>query len=195
MKLAPADRLRAWLPLVFPVLLLATTYWLNQQVQPLEIRPDAKKRHDVDFVVENIKITTLDERGNPRFTLSAEKMSHFPDDDTTHLHAPRFVSSRTDGSQITASAQTGKIAPRGDDIELYDGVNVVRSNPAQQTEATFSTEYLYVQPKLDKARTDQAIRLTTANATLTAVGMEMDFQSHHSQFLSHVRAQYEPLIR
>lgn len=70
------DRLRAWLtglPQLLLLLMLAATYWLNQQVQPLPLTPDSSKRHEPDFIVSEVVATTLNEQGKPRFVMAAKK--------------------------------------------------------------------------------------------------------------------------
>ena len=86
------ERLRSWLPLIPLLMLLAGTYWLNQQVQPFAQQPDDSKRHDVDYSVENLSSVMLDEHGHARYMMTTEKMWHYPDDDSTFLNHPYFVS-------------------------------------------------------------------------------------------------------
>ena len=68
------EQARTWLPLLPLLLLLAATYWLNQQVQPLP-QISSQQRHDVDFVVDDLSAATLNELGQPRYILSAKKPS------------------------------------------------------------------------------------------------------------------------
>ena len=85
------EKARSWLPLLPLLLLLAATYWLNQQVQPLA-QTQSQLRHDVDYVVDNFSAVTLNVQGQPRFMLTAQKLWHYPDDDTTHLQKPNLTS-------------------------------------------------------------------------------------------------------
>ncbi|MEJ1959577.1 MAG: hypothetical protein WDM70_09280 [Nitrosomonadales bacterium] len=57
------QRLREWLPLLPLLLLLGATYWLNQQVHPLALESDDRKRHDPDLIVSNLAATTLNDQG------------------------------------------------------------------------------------------------------------------------------------
>ena len=106
-------RLREWSPLLPLLLLLAGTWWLNQQVQPLPPAADGSKRHDPDFIVSRFSATTLNENGTPHFLMSAEKMVHYPDNDTTYLDEPRLnslhfqnrISSRNDLSCDIATSE------------------------------------------------------------------------------------------
>lgn len=195
MKLPLIERARAWLPLLLPLLLLGGSYWLSQQVSAPDATPDAKKRHDVDYVVEKFSATTLDETGKPRYTLSADRIWHYPDDHSTHLQAPKLLSHDKDGSSTLTSAQTGKLANNGDEILLYDTVKMVHSKPAQGGETVFQSDFLHVFPKQDRAGTDQAVTLTTPHGVIRAVGMELDTRTHLVKLLSNVRATHDPIDR
>lgn len=187
-----SEKIRAWLPLLPLLLLLAATYWLSQQVQPLP-QVQSQLRHDVDYVVENFSATTLNLDGKPRFTLSAERLWHYPDDDTTHLQMPRITSLYPDRPPTLTSAQTGKISSKGDDVYLYDEVLVLRPSIEGMGEQRFATDYLHVVPERDWAETDQSVVVTNPNNTLRAVGMELDNKARTVKLLSRVRASHDPV--
>ncbi len=186
------ERARAWLPLLPLLLLLAGTYWLNQQVQPLPDKPDSSKRHDIDFSVDKLSTITLDERGRARYTMTTEKMWHYPDDDSTHLQNPRLVSLHSDQAPLITSAQRGKVSSRGNEVFLYQDVKIVRLAKDEQSAMEFSTDYLHVQPDKDTADTDRPITLVTARDTIHATGMTIDNKSRIINLLSNVHAIHEP---
>lgn len=187
------ERLRAWLPLLPPLLLLAGTYWLNQQVQPVSAKPDSSKRHDIDYAVEKLSSVTLDEHGQARYLMTTEKMWHYPDDDNTHLQAPRFISLHSAYPPLVTSAQTGTISSHGDEVFLRDEVRIVRLGSDKRDKMTFSTDYLRLVPNLDMADTDHPVTLETARDNIHAVGMTLDNKSRTFALLSNVRASYEPV--
>jgi lipopolysaccharide export system protein LptC len=186
------DKARAWLPLLPLLLVLLATYWLSQQVQPLP-QAESQLRHDVDYVVDDISATSLNEQGQPRFTLAAEKMWHYPDDDTTHLQMPRLASLQADRPPILTFAQTGMISSKGDEVFLYDEVRVQRPALEGTGEQRFDTNYLRVIPDRDWAETDQAVVMTGPQSTIRAVGMELDNKTRTVKLLSRVRASHEPV--
>jgi lipopolysaccharide export system protein LptC len=186
------EKVRTWLPLLPLILLLLATYWLNQQVQPLA-QVQSQLRHDVDYVVDNFSAVTLNVLGQPRFTLSAEKLWHYPDDDTTHLQMPRLTSLYADRPPTLTTAQTGTVSSQGDDVYLYDEVRMVRQAADGIGEQRFATDYLHVVPDRDWAETDQAVVMTGPNNTLRAVGMELDNKARTAKLLSRVRAIHEPV--
>lgn len=187
-----SERVRTWLPLLPLLLLLAATYWLSRQVLPLP-QVQSQLRHDVDYVVDNFSATTLNLEGKPRFTLTADRLWHYPDDDTTHLQMPRITSLYPDRPPTLTSAQTGKISSKGDDVFLYDEVRVLRPAIEDKGEQRFATDYLHVVPDRDWAETDQSVIMTNPNNTLRAVGMELDNKARTVKLLSRVRATHDPV--
>lgn len=184
-------RLREWTPLLPLLLLLAATYWLNQKVQPVPPKPDDSKRHDPDFIVDNFAATSLNEQGLPRFMMSAKKMVHYPDDDSTHLEAPQLKSYFADQPTIAAYAKTGEISSKGKDVYLRDDVRLIRAASATQSEMTFSTDYLHVIPDQDLAETDRPVTLKDAHDEIHAVGLRLDYRAQVLTLLSQVRSQNE----
>jgi lipopolysaccharide export system protein LptC len=186
------DKARAWIPLLPLLLLLLATYWLSQQVQPLP-QTESQLRHDVDYVIDNISAISLNEQGQQRFTLAAEKMWHYPDDDTTHLQMPRLASLYADRPPVLTSAQTGMISSKGDEVFLYDEVRVVRPASGDIGEQRFDTNYLHVIPDRDWAESDQSVVMISQYSTIRAVGMELDNKARTARLLSRVRAFHEPV--
>jgi lipopolysaccharide export system protein LptC len=185
-------KLRAWLPLLPLALLLLSSYWLSLQVQPLTVGA-SEQRHDVDYVIDKLTNTTLNESGQPRLTLSADKMWHYPDDDTTHLQMPQLTSFYADRPPGHTSAQTGKLSSKSEDLFLYDEVQVVRPAGTDSPEQRFQTDYLHVAPERDWADTDHPVLMLSGKNTISAVGMELDNQARSVKLLSRVRATHEPI--
>ena len=185
------DRLIAWSALLPLLLLLAAAYWLNQQVQPLPPKPDSSKRHDPDYIISQLSATTLNEQGAPRFLMSAKKMLHYPDDDSTHLEEPRLTSLAPDRPVLYATARRGTISGKGDEIFLHDEVKIVRAASASQSELVFTTSYLRVIPERDLADTDQAVTVTDAHNRTSAVGMQLDHKARLVKLLAQVRSRHE----
>jgi lipopolysaccharide export system protein LptC len=187
-----ASRARYWLP-VLPLLgLLSVTYWLNQQVQPEQARPDNGKRHDPDAIMENFSAVRLNEQGVPRFIMAAKLMQHYPDDDSTVLEVPRLTALSAGRPAIHFIAKQGVVSSKGDEVFLHRDVEVLREASASQSELTLHTEYLRIVPDRDWVDTDRAVTLVDARNTLHALGMEMDNKARTLKLLSQVRSEHAP---
>ncbi|MFA6014152.1 MAG: LPS export ABC transporter periplasmic protein LptC [Gallionellaceae bacterium] len=186
------ERLRAWLPILPPLLLLAGTYWLNQQVQPMPVKGDTTKNHEIDFTVDNLSTVALDNNGQARYMMATEKMWHYQDDDTTYMQMPRFVSLLPGRAPLVSWANTGKITSHGDEVFLYNEVKIMRLGDLEREPLEFNTEYLHLVPDQDVADTDRPVTLTSARDTIHAVGMTIDNKTGMINLLANVRAIHEP---
>jgi len=185
------SKLRSWLPLLPLLGLLFASYWLSLQVQPL---PSLTKeaRHDVDFTIEHLSSTALDKQGMPRSTLSAEKMWHFSDDDTTHLQMPNFVSVKVGQPPVNITARLGTLSSDSEDVFMHDDVVIARTNPKTLNEMRFETDYLHIVPNKDLAETDHPVLMYDRKNVVSAVGLLFDNQARTVRLLSQVRAKHEP---
>jgi lipopolysaccharide export system protein LptC len=185
-------QIRHWL-LLLPFLgLLGITYWLNQQTQPELAKAGESQRHDPDAIVDNFSATRLNEQGKPRFIMSAKKMLHFPDDDSSTLEMPHITSLSAERPAILASAQRGTLTSKGNEVFLHGEVKVLREAGAQQDKITLQTEYLHLLPDQDLLDTDRAVTVIDTHHTVYAMGLEMDNKARTIKLLSQVRSEYVP---
>lgn len=187
------SQLREWHPLLPLVLLLAMTYWLNQQVQPLPQKQAASARpHDPDFVIQKFSAMTFNELGSPRFVLAADKVAHYPANDSTVLDEPRLTSLLPNRAPVYTSARQGEVSSSGEEVFLRGDVKAVRFATATQNELSITTDYLHVVPERDLADTDRPVTITEGRSHVQAVGMQLDNKARMYKLLSQVRGQYEP---
>jgi len=189
-----ATRVRYWLPLLPLLGLLGATYWLNQQAQPEPVKPDGSTRHDPDSIVENFSAVKLNEQGTPYFIMSAAKMLHYPDDDSTALEAPRLNLLAEDSPPLLATAESGSISRKGDELLLQGGVEVLRVAGVEQDQLKLQTEFLSIIPDQNLASSDRAVTLTEAHTTVNAIGLELNNKTRTIKLLSKVRSEYVPPV-
>lgn len=185
------QRLTSLFPIALLLAVAAVTVWLDRQVQPQDRARDGKARHDPDYVVEGFTATRFGPEGTPRYTLSARRMVHYPDDDSTYLDGPKLVSLGKPPATVTVTSKNALISADGEDAYLTDDVRVVRSAYGKQSEMTMHTSYLHVNPESDIARTDKPVRIVDANTLITAIGLEFNNQTHVLKLLSNVRGTYD----
>ena len=184
------------LPAIFPVLLLgalaALTFWLDQVVQPPPRAPDGASRHDPDYIVENLTALSTNEAGKAAYTLSAAKMVHYPDDDTTHLTQPRLISYRSVEAPVTITSKEALVSSNGENVFFKDDVKVTRAAYGDQSEMVMVTTYLHVIPDDNIAKTDRPVTITDAATVVNAVGLELNSETRILKLHSRVRGTYDP---
>ena len=169
------DRLAA----VFSVALLAGlggfSYYLAEQAERADRRPTARGAlHEPDYFVEGFALVRTNPRGEPTFRMSAARLTHYPDDDSSELERPVLVSLDPSKPQVTLTAERGRANAGGKSTELFDQVTLVRKSVGNQPELRIETSYALLLPEEDIARTDRPVRITHGDSSLTGEGMEFD---------------------
>jgi len=190
-----ATRVRYWLPLLPLLGLLGATYWLNQQAQPEPVKPDGSRRHDPDSIVENFSAVKLNNKGTPYFIMSAAKMLHYPDDNSTALESPRITLLAEDSPPLLATSESGSISRKGDELSLQGDVEVLRDAAQEHEQLKLQTESLKIIPEQDIARSDKAVKLTEAHTTVNAIGLELNNKTRTIKLLSRVKSEYVPPVK
>jgi len=185
------QRLSAWFPVMLLAAVAGVTVWLDRQLQPPEHTGESKARHDPDYIAENFSATRTGPDGGPRYTLSARRMVHYPDDDTTYLDAPKLVNFRDSRVAVTVTSKNAMLSSNGENVYLTDNVRLVRSAYADKSEMTMLTSYLHVVPDDDIAETDKPVHIQDANTLITSVGLEFNNRTRILKLLSNVRGRYE----
>jgi lipopolysaccharide export system protein LptC len=170
--------------------LAALTFYLDRTVNEDDSHP-ALRRHDPDYLVVNFTTTTYNREGAAESTLSAAKMVHFPDDDSTELTAPRVVQTKPDQPKMTVRADRGKLSRDGEDIYLYDNVVLEREAGAGRTAARLTTDYLQVVRDRSLVRTDRPVRIVEETRALSGKGMEYSNETQHFTLNADVRGRFE----
>ena len=185
------DRLSNLFPLLLVLVLAAGSLWLERAVQAPEGDRSGKLRHDPDFIAEDFGVTKMSTSGKPEYILSAERMLHYPDDQSTDIVAPRLVQRREDAPQIVISADRGQVSKNGEVANFYGGVVVVREAGGGRSELRMQTEYLQIVPDQDIARTDKPVIITEGRSRLAGVGMELNNKTRQFTLLSQVKGTFD----
>jgi len=184
---------------LFPLLLMLSlaglTFWLERTVREEEGVHPSLRRHDPDYVVDNLRHTRYNVAGAVESTLVASKMLHYPDDDTTDLVAPRLVQTKPNEPRMTVTADRGAVSEDGEEVFLYDNVLLVRDGNAERPEARMRTEFLHVARGRSVVNTDREVVITEASRMLSGRGMEYYNDSLQLFLREQVRGRYEAMKR
>jgi len=179
-------------PLLLIGVLAAVTFWLDRLVNTSGNGPWNVTRHDPDYTVDKLSSARLGGNGTVTYTLSAEKMMHYPDDESTLLTAPRFVSYGGSAQvAMTVTASEAVVSSNGEHVYFQDDVRVTRAARADGSELVMRTTFLHVVPDHHVARTDRTVSITDATMTVSAVGLEMNSETRVIKLLSSVRGTYD----
>ena len=184
------ERLTAWFPLLLLTVLAGLAFWLDRIVQPPASTRGAAARHDPDYFVDGLSAVRMGPDGKIKYTLSADKMVHYPDDDSTHLQSPRFVNRAAAQAPVTITAKEALLSSEGENIYFHNDVHVTRAPYADKSMLEIRTSYLHVIPDDNVARTDRAVTITDANTIVSAVGLEWNSETRVLRLFSSVKGTY-----
>lgn len=185
---------------VFPIFVLALlallTFWVDFSVHAPTGRSDANKRHDPDYFITNFENMVTDNQGALRYKLFAEKMNHYPDDDSTDLVKPDFTQYKLGKKHMHLISDTGEVSKNGDDVKLYNNVLVTRMPFGDKGKMTLETDYLNILTKEDLILTQRPVVIKEAPKTVVyATGMVYDKKTNKLTLLNKVRAHYEKPLK
>ncbi len=182
-------------PLLLMLALAGLTFWLERTVREEEGLHPSLRRHDPDYIVDNLRHTRYNAMGAVESTLVAAKMLHYPDDDTTDLVAPRLVQSKPNEPRITVTADRGAVSEDGEEVFLYDNVLLVREGSGESPEARMRTDALHLVRGKSVVTSDREVVVTEDTRRLSGRGMEYHNDSQELFLREHVRGRYEAAKR
>ncbi len=178
-------------PLGVLTLLAALTFWLQYAIQPPEAARDGKNRHDPDFIIQNFTLKRFDQKGELQHTLTAEKMVHFPDDDSTVVTHPYVIfTGREEPTRVRANQAL--VSADGEEVVLVGDVLVTREGSAQREEMSLATSVLTVYPDDEISRTTAPVTLRRGKSVVNGVGLEANNITGIASLHSQVRGVIEP---
>ena len=176
-------------PLGLMLALALLTFYLERTVRE-EDAPPALRRHDPDYIVAKFTTTTYNRDGDAETVMSAERMVHYPDDDTTEIFGPRVVQTKPNQPRYTVRAERGQLSRDGDEVFLFGTVVLVRVASEHGPEARMDTEFLHVLRERSLVRTDREVRIVEGARLLSGRGMEYNNESRELLLRHDVQAQF-----
>jgi len=173
-------------PLFLIILLAVFTFWVDKAVRKPSTGQDSSPHRDPDYVIENFSALSVNHSKGLHQTLSAKKMLHYLDNDTTYLEQPRLINAKAGTPDMRVRADRANLTSNNDDVYLNGNVKVLRQDNGDG-ETTMATSFLHIVPDDNFAKTDKPITIIEANTIINAVGMELDNNTQVIRLLSEVK--------
>ncbi len=186
------NRAAIFFPVILAGLIALITFWINKTVEHQPQKANGNNRHDPDYIMEHFVTKQTGVDGKLRYILAADKMTHFPDDDSTVLAAPKFTQYAEDKPYTKIEGDHANVSSDGEEIEVIDNVVVTRQAFAGKGEMQVLTDRLTILPNKDIAKTERPVVITQAPKTIIhATGMVYDKSKKTVRLLNKVKAHYE----
>lgn len=165
------SRLASAVPMLLLILLAAASFWLERAVRS-DGGTDRDLRHEPDFWAENFTLQRHGPDGVLQNTLTARRMTHYPDDDTTVLDGPSVRYHRQ--PPVTVSGRTGLVSRDGTEIVLVGGARVVRGGKDGGAPVEIATQTLRLYPDEERAASNEAVTITQGRSVIHGSGLEIN---------------------
>lgn len=181
-----------WLPLAIVGGLVLLTTWLGQISRGLPVPSAAgKPGHVPDYFVDDLKAVGYDVAGVPRYHMTAKKMVHFLDDDTTQLESPAFLRDGPGVPKVDARSKRGQVSPKGEIVYLIDDVNVTQTGMDNPLPIEMQTQYLKIWPNEDRIASDRPVVVRQGASVIHGNAMQADGKARTFDMESGVKGLYE----
>ena len=184
-------------PLTILLLLVMLTTWLNRTIELSAPAPVKPITHDPDYIVSNFNVVRLSDIGETRYSLTAKQLIHYPDDDTTHLVHPLLKQLQPGKPETRVRADRGLSTTQGEEIRLYDNVEIFRAGEkktggkqSESEDLRVTTSYLRAFPDADTADTPAQVVIENGASVLIGTGMDFDNRYRKMRLHSAVKGTY-----
>lgn len=184
------SRLHYFLVLLIVAIVAAFGNWLMSSIEQTAQLQERPLRHDPDYFFDNLHATVYYKDGRPHYELEADKLKHYPDDDSIDVAQPNLKVFRAPQPPWLLYADEGQVFDAGNLIYLNGKVDITQPGTAQ-TEINLLTRDLHIYADRDYAETNAAVRITQGNNLTTATGMRADMLKGRLELLSETRGKYE----
>jgi lipopolysaccharide export system protein LptC len=180
-----------WLPLALAAMLALMSAWLNQLAERPPAQDDGGFNHDPDYIVEHFNVQAFDITGRPRHQLTAQRMVHYMDDDTSELVQPQFHLTSADQAPIAVSARRGLIFGDRDSVHFLGDVRASRSATSTRAAYLLSGEHLRLVPDAGILSSDKPVTLQQGKSVIHAGRLYVDEHNKRLELTGGVRGLYE----
>ena len=174
------------LPLMLLTFLAALTFWLERATQSDGTANNGRSRHDPDFIVSDLDMRQFNLDGSLKHSLTARKMLHYSDDDSTVVIDPKLTFF-TRGQPTRLSAHQATVSQDGKEVRLSDEVRMVREASDDSPELVVTSAELQVYPDDEIARSAFPVTISQGRSVITGSGIEIDNRGGTLRLLGRVR--------
>ncbi len=177
-------------PFVVLVVLAGLSFWLEQVTEVPLIPNDGKTRHDPDTLVERLVVHRHGPDGALKYKLTAERMEHYPDDESSLVLSPRLTSYRPDSPEVVLTGRQAIVTQQGKHVLVQEDVVVTRAAFADRAELVARTPELTVLPEDGKAYNQHPVHITQGESWMRGIGVQVDNNQGTFSLQSQVTGEY-----
>lgn len=171
-------------------LVAAGTWWLASRIKPPEITAPPPPTHEPDYYFTDATVTTLDKQGRRAAVMTAPRIVHHPDDDSSEVFAPRIVYFSAGDPPWHAQADHGLMPSGGQLVKLDGHVEMRRADANGGPPLVIDTDRLDVNLDTNIGTTADPVDIVQGASHMTGIGMLAYFKENRLVLQSKVRGHY-----
>lgn len=143
-----------------------------------------------DAFMEDVAATVIDSEGSPVLKITASKMVHYAQNDSTDIVNPWVTLYRKTLQPWQLMAKHAKSLQGTKQIILWDNVTVNHPGDEQNQKTTLHTPTLIVYPSQQIAMTQDPVIITQPNTIIHAVGLSANLATGAVKLLSEAKGEF-----
>lgn len=155
----------------------------------------------IDYLLESVRYSVLDGRGQLRLALTSPRLEHARASDVLTLREPYLVRYQRQNAQDsesdapaalipqTARAQGAEVYEQGKRLRMFGAVNV-QAQRLNSLPTTLKTEELWFYPDQHRAESKREVEIQQDGTILRGVGLRANFETQTVELLQNVSARY-----
>ncbi|MDQ7017339.1 MAG: LPS export ABC transporter periplasmic protein LptC, partial [Gammaproteobacteria bacterium] len=143
-----------------------------------------------DFFLHNFSIHQFDSDGSKQQLLQGSHLKHYPDDDSTQVRTAHIKLQTSAQATWIIDARRAHLSRNGEQIVLNDNVVMQRLAFKQLEPLKLETQTLHLDSIENRAKSDQAVQLSSENWLWNAIGMTAELNENKLTLLSQVKGHH-----
>lgn len=101
--------------------------------------------HQPDYTIDRFTATVMNPQGSKKYRLTAERLVHYPDDDTSHLTQPYLIQYPPRGTPIHTRANNAVVPAGAREIRMRGNVRVTRGGDNRRAGGAVTAEQMRIE--------------------------------------------------
>lgn len=170
-----------------PILAIISIWLLSGEDDNNDSEQEDVQVRTSDYSMTNFTLTVMDDSGTPSRVITGDKMSHYPDDDSTEILFPVAHVIDQEKDNWIMSSNKGLTQGKGEEIKLTGNVIITRQD---NNEIELRTEKLILDTLHNTAYTDLAVSMKSPYGNTSSVGLHAALEDKMINLHSRVKGIY-----
>jgi len=176
MRKRTAHRWQLTLIMVVGVFVAAGSFWLVQLVNQAGDEAQADMfRNEPDYIIDRFSMVRMNEKGQPSYIISGDKLTHHPVDDSSDIAKPVVHAlASPERPPMHINSDTAHVDQGNTRVRLDGNVDVLRPATAKTQAMRMKTSTLTVFPDEERMETVAPVDLQLGGTNSTGTGMRFN---------------------